>query len=203
MTAKDRKLLKVFVVLVVILGVSAYLSLWMNLSSSDGSTSLVTTPQDTQKNLAKDSGGDTRIRLNDLNRSGEGEEVGRVSLFSYRLGQPGRSGAGPGATSPQSSASQPSGVFPEPVTPTPIVPQQPVGPPPPPPPPPMPQFKYDGFVRTPKGLAVSLSDQINHYYNLREDDVVLGRYRIARVTDTVVEVEDLEIPRRQAFSRAQ
>ena len=65
------------------------------------------------------------------------------------------------------------------------------------------QFKYDGFLKTQNGLLASLSDNTAHYPNLREGDVLIGRYRIAKVTDAVVEVEDLQIPRRQAFARIQ
>ena len=199
MTAKDRKQVKVFVVLIVILGVTAYLSLRTNLPSS-ASTSPAATPGALKKDLVR-GGGDAHIRLDLMKPAGEGGDVGVNDLFEYRLGQPAR--AGRGGASQQASTQPPVSVAP-PAPPTPVLPTQPAGPPQPPPPPPMPQFKYDGFVRTPTGLVASLSDPTNnHFYNLKQDDVVLGRYRIARITDTVIEVEDLEIPRRQAFSRVQ
>jgi hypothetical protein len=189
----------VFVLLIVILGATAYLSLRTNMPSS-ASTSPVTTPGDLKNNLVKD-GGDARIRMDLMKEGGEGDDVGRTNLFEYRLGQLSRTG--PGGKS-QQAANEPPVTVPPPITQTPFQPPAPTGPPPPPPTPPMPQFKYDGFVRTPKGLNASVSDPANnHFYNLKEDDILLGRYRIARITDTVVEVEDLEIPRRQAFSRAQ
>src|SRR4029079_6681994 len=100
MTAKDRKQIKVFVVLIVILGATAYLSLRTNLPSS-ASTSAVTTPADIKNDLKND-GGDARIRLDLMKQAGDNGEIGVNDLFEYRLGQPVRKGSG-GAPPQQAS----------------------------------------------------------------------------------------------------
>ena len=46
----------------------------------------------------------------------------------------------------------------------------------------------------------SIDDKTNHYY-VREGEYILGRYRIVRVSETSVEIEDTEQNRRQTYTR--
>ncbi len=73
--------------------------------------------------------------------------------------------------------------------------------PPPPPPPPIP-LKYVGFASVApnsKALIATLMDDSQHHFNLREGDIWMGRYRLTRVTETAVDVEDLQITRHQTL----
>ena len=199
MTARDRKQLKAFVVLIVVLGVTVYLSVFRADRPSSSAAPPQTPPKDVAAALQQSRASDARIRLDLMKTPAEGEEVGRHNLFQYRQARPAPQPPGPAGTQAQTQAPPVvTPVTPPPAVLTPTTPTRPTTPPVPPM-----EFKYDGFLKTPNGLAATLSDRTNHYYNLKEDDVVLGRYRIARVTDAVVEVEDLEVPRRQAFARAQ
>jgi pyruvate/2-oxoglutarate dehydrogenase complex dihydrolipoamide acyltransferase (E2) component len=215
MTAKDRKQLKVFVLLLVILGVTAILSFRTNQNPSasspppapaDATSAKTAAPKTAAKpsnsKQAAAASSDARIRLDWMKEDPQAYEVGRNNLFQYRtgkaMGQTGPPGVGRGSGNRQTQNLPPAPDE------TPVTPPTPAvfTPPQPPPPPPM-QFKYDGFLKTQAGLLASLSDNTAHYPNLREGDVLIGRYRIAKVTDAVVEVEDLQIPRRQAFARIQ
>ena len=115
---------------------------------------------------------DARIRLDLVEKPEAAEdEAGRKNLFQYRQAPP------PNMTS---------------------VPVQPR--PAPPPPPPIP-LKYMGFaaVNAPdRGLTAFLEDGSRHY-NVKAGEVLMGRYRITRISDTSVEVEDLEYNRRQTL----
>jgi hypothetical protein len=207
MTARDQKSLKILIVLGVVLGITAVLS-FRNSQPSVGAAppptatvaSPATPPPSTPKQIAAANASDARIRLDLLKSDGNENEVGRNNLFQYRgnfSAQLGSTGGIPGARGG-------TGPTPPPAPPVFFPPTTPVnpGPPPPPPGPPPMQFKYDGFMRTPDGLVASLSDNTGHY-SLREGDILIGRYRVAKVTDTIVEVEDLQVPRRQAFPRVQ
>ena len=101
-------------------------------------------------------------------------------------------------------------------------PPKPAPPPPPPPPPVVPRpdpprvvtqppppfsalsvFQYDGIIISPKPglpLRASIDDKTNHY-SVSEGDYILGRYRIVRLTETSVEIEDTEQNRRQTYTR--
>jgi hypothetical protein len=104
------------------------------------------------------------------------------------------------------------------------VPPPPPKPPPPPPPPAPPQravqpsapiqvqapapfsalsnFQFDavGITGKPSKLQASIDDKTNHYL-VSEGDYILGRYRIVRLTETSVEIEDTEQNRRQTYTR--
>ncbi len=54
-------------------------------------------------------------------------------------------------------------------------------------------------VNTPdRGLTAFLDDGSRHY-NVTTGEVLMGRYRITRISDASVEVEDLEYNRRQTL----
>ena len=75
----------------------------------------------------------------------------------------------------------------------PSLPIQPLAPPPPPPPPPIP-FRYSGWSRVGGDdgeLEAWLFDE-GGAYSVVEQEVLMGRYRITQITDQFVEIEDLE-----------
>jgi Tfp pilus assembly protein PilP len=62
------------------------------------------------------------------------------------------------------------------------------------------QFDGVGILPQPGKLKASIDDKTNHYY-VSEGEYILGRYRINRVTETSVEIEDMEQNRRQTYTR--
>jgi len=66
-------------------------------------------------------------------------------------------------------------------------------------------FKYDGvfIVAQPGKLRVSIFDSATGvHYNVTEGEFILGRYRINKVTETTVEIEDVDQNRRQTYTRS-
>ena len=134
--------------------------------------------------------GDARIRLDLLDRKTADDDLGRKNLFAF------------GAKQPPPEAVKPVPVQP-PAPPNVVAmpPTRPVGPPPAPPAPPIP-LKYIGYAYlepNSKALIATLLDDRQHHVNAVEGDVYMGRYRVIRVTDSLVEVEDLEFSRRQSL----
>ena len=134
--------------------------------------------------------GDARIRLDLLDKRTSADDLGRKNLFAF------------GAKQPPPEAVKPAPV--QPPAPTNVVtmpPTRPAGPPPAPPAPPIP-LKYIGYAflePNSKALIATLLDDRQHHVNAVEGDVYMGRYRVIRVTDALVEVEDLEFSRRQSL----
>jgi hypothetical protein len=136
------------------------------------------------------SAGNAQILLDLLDSQSEKDVVGKRNVFQYYVPPP-----------PPKPAPPP---------PTPIVvnrpPAGPPGPPPPPPPPPsaLSTFKYDGVVvaaGSPGKLLASISDGPTNRYNVSAGEYILGRYRVNRVTQTQVEIEDTDQNRRQTYTR--
>ena len=67
----------------------------------------------------------------------------------------------------------------------------------PPPPPPIP-FRYNGYaVVDPSGHINAMLFDEDRLFIVSEQDVLMGRYRVNQVTETFVEIEDLDFGRRQ------
>ena len=180
-----RQELGILVVLILVLGI--VLAYWMNRPQI---TAAVQVPETTTAaNLPATSDG-ARIRLDLVEKPEESEEkAGEKNVFQYHQApppppptpKPGAPGIG--------SAPAPAGTAPTVIT-----------KPPPPPPPPI-QLRYEGFAVVNSGggaLTAFLSDPSDHY-NVIVGEVLLGRYRITRISDSSVEVEDLEYNRRQTL----
>jgi hypothetical protein len=128
---------------------------------------------------------DGRIRL-DLIQKEYAEHVGANNLFEYRSKPP-----QPGLTVPSSS---PVFQAPPPVSqPAPV--SRPSGPPPPPPIP----LKYTGFAVVSNGTLTAFLSDDNQRYSVTAGEVVLGRFRVSRISTDSVEVEDLQFRRRQTL----
>ena len=187
MTAQDRQRLKVLLVLLGVLGVT----LWFGYGINRPSTASNVPPAAAQAQPSAPSETGARIRLDLVQSLSAEEEIGRNNVFQYR-------------TRPApSEPSRPPDVAPPPsvaVAPVPPRPPGPTPPPPPPAPPPIP-LKYQGFavVNQQEGeLTAFLSDDMNHY-NVTAGEVLVGRYRIVRITERDIEVEDLQLKRRQTL----
>lgn len=186
MSRRDRQRLSIFFVLIVVLGLTLVLGYRMN---SPATTSAVQSPE-TKPTTKAPTASDARIRLDIVENPDTAKDIGQKNLFQYgerRL--PSRPGAGG-----QSQESKPPAA---PVTqPVPVVPQ---APPPPPPPPPIP-LKFTGFAVLNSSLTAFLTDDSGlRHYNVSTGEVLMGRYRIAQISDKTVDVEDLQLNRRQTL----
>lgn len=192
MTKQDRQRLKILIVLLLVLGLT--LALGSRLNREPIMVNVQAGESKTSANPPAAS--DARIRIDLVEKPEESQDAGRTNIFQYRQGKP-----APVAPNP----SQPGGVVPAPAGTGPAMNQpmlqRPAGPPPPPPPPPIP-LKYLGFavVSSQNGSLVAvLGDDMNRHYNVTAGEVLFGRYRVTRITDSSVEVEDLEYNRRQTL----
>jgi hypothetical protein len=191
MTKQDRQKLNIFIILLVILGLTVVLGWRM----SSPPTVFTVQPAEPKPVANVPGNSEAKIRLDWVEQSEEAE-AGRTNVFQYRLGRPAPAPSKPAAPL---TATQP--VLPPPA---PVVPPAPPSPPPPPPPPPIP-LKYQGFAVMNSGntdqpaLMAFLTDESSHHYNVSVGEVLVGRYRIVDITDKNVEVEDLQNKRRLVF----
>ena len=188
MSKKDRQKVSILVVLLGVLGLTLVLAYRMN---KPASTAAVQSPE-TKPAPSAQTATDAKIRL-DVLENQEAADAGRTNVFQYR-----ETRGAPGSSVPGSS-----GIAPPP-PPAPVVPTPAPGPPRqvvPPGPPPIP-LKYQGFAvvssPTPK-LTAFLQDDSQRHFNVTVGEVLLGRYRIATITDTSIEIEDLQFSRRQVL----
>jgi hypothetical protein len=179
MNPKDKHRVKILAVLLVIFGVTLVLAYQLRRPST--ASAIEPTAQqaraDGSRNPTKPS--DARIRLDLVEKDPVAENAGDTNVFQYRAGR----------------AQPPAASLPPPVLITES--PRPVVPPPPPPPPPIP-LKYNGYANAHSGLTAFLTDDQKNFSAIN-NDVLMGRYRIVRVTTTNVEVEDLEHNRRQVL----
>ena len=189
MTKKDRTNLSILLVLLVVLGATIVLVFGMN---GPTTTAAVQTPQAKPSANPPPAASDAKIRLDLVEKSdSENDRSGGKNVFQYR-----EAPLPPPKPAPKSTPVLASGAQPGVTTPPPMPVRSPV--PAPAAPPPIP-LKYQGFfaVKAPGGgLTAVLADDARHY-NVTVGEVLLGRYRIASITDRSVEIEDLEFNRRQ------
>lgn len=189
MTKQNRQKLSILVVLLAVLGLTIVLGYRMNTPATTAAVQAAENKTTAANRPASSDG--ARIRLDLMEKPEDFEEgVGSKNLFVYRQAPP----PPPPAFKPGAPG---GGLTPVPVAPVPSVQQNPPGPPPPPPI----QLRYEGFavINSPEGeLTAFLADPSRHY-NVRIGEVLMGRYRITRISETSVEVEDLEYNRRQTL----
>jgi hypothetical protein len=190
MMTPNQKKLGMLTVLLVVLG--ATLVIGRNLNKVSDSAAVQSGQKPASGVAAVSTQGDARIRLDLLDKPKSDENLGKNNLFQYRITKPPEPVLRPGQTA--GSPQLPPDFVPPP--------PKPLAPPPPPPPPPIP-LKYVGFATVEpnsKALIATLMDDQHHPFSAVEGDVFMGRYRIARITETQVEVEDLQITRRQTLT---
>jgi hypothetical protein len=176
MTSDNRKR----VVLVILVGILAF-----TLAQAWRSTRTVPVAADVAEPSSSDipAAIEGRIRL-DLIRKDHVENVGENNLFEYRRDR-----------SPIVAAP----VAPRPVIQPPPVSQAPVMRPASPPPPPSIPLRYQGYAVVANGnLTAFLSDD-TQTYSVNAGEIVLGRFRITRITTNSIEIEDLQFRRRQTL----
>lgn len=183
MNASDKKRLKILVALLVVLAVTW----WFQTRAPEppvgvgtvgpGSPAIGTGPYDA-----------VELPTEWSTRRVEATNGPRRNIFQY----------GP---EPLSEAPPPPPPSPEPVRPTVFEPQ---APPPPPPPPPIP-FEYNGYSRVGDGPIRAYLFDMNgsRRFEVIENEVLLGRYRVGTVAIDYVEVEDLEFDRTERLPRVE
>ena len=193
MTKPDRQKLSVLIVLLAALG----LTLWFGYRTDQpATTAAAQTPEPAKTSANLPAPSDARIRLDLVEKDSGSGDIGKKNVFQY------------GQTSPSVlPGSKPSALVAAPapplVVPAPL-PQRPAGPPPPPPPPPIP-LKYQGYasMKSPAGLTAFLVDDTRandvKHFNVAKNEVLMGRYRLTNISETSVEIEDLEYNRRQTL----
>ncbi len=185
MMGKDRQRLKILAILLAVLASTLWIGEQINptpgASTAQTPGSAPTPPVPTTGLSEIEVTGGWMIGLGE----GAGDPV-RRNPFEY----------GPEALPPASETplpGEPGGDFPAAV-PSPA----PQAEPPPPPPPPIP-FKYNGYavIDAERGRIRAFLFEEDKLFSVSENEVLMGRYRVNQVTETFVEVEDLEFGRRQ------
>ena len=184
MTRHDRQRLSIFLVLIVVLGLTLVLGYRMNRPPT---TAAVQTPETRQASKAP-TASDARIRLDIVENPEKQGDIGQRNLFQYGQRRP----------APQTIPPAPQNTAPAlPPAASQAPPIVPAGPPPPPPIP----LKFTGFAVVSSSLTAFLTDDAaTRHFNVTAGEVLMGRYRITQITDKVVEVEDLQFNRRQVLA---
>jgi hypothetical protein len=182
MTPENRKR----VVLVILLGVlSITLAQAYRISRPQPAAALEGAPQAALPDVPAPTEG--RIRL-DLIPSDRIEDVGTRNLFQYG--------------SVRSATSEPGGVPPSAALSPPVVNRPPASRPSPPPPPPI-ALKYVGFAIVNNGTLTAFISDDTQRYNVTAGEVLMGRFRVTRITTQSVEIEDIDFKRRQTLPLVQ
>jgi hypothetical protein len=187
MSRQDRQKLSILIVLLGVLVLTLVLGYRMN--RQPVVTAAVQAPE-TKPSANPPAPADARIRLDLVEKPEKSpEEIGRKNVFQYHEAPaPSAPRGGPPARVPQPSAPQIGGPVPNQLPAT-------IAPPGPPPIP----FKYQGYAldNSPGGqITAFLTDDARHY-NVGIGEILMGRYRITRISASSVEVEDIENNRRQ------
>lgn len=187
MIAEKKKQLQTLLALVTVLAIAVGYTYWTNRTPSTG---VATTPAAKAARVAAlPSAGNAQIRLDLIDEKQDKNAVGRRNVFQYYVPPPPPPKPAPPATA--------------------YVPPTNVAPPPRPPvAPPAPfsalsTFKFDAviFVAKPGKSMASISEGTTNRYNVTEGEYILGRYRIIRITENSVEIEDVDQNRRQTYTR--
>ena len=116
--------------------------------------------------------------------------VGRRNVFQYYVPPP-----APKPPPPPASAYVPPRTVVDPGPPRPITQPPPFSA--------LSTFKYDGvgMVAKPGKPMASIKEGETNRWNVTEGEYILGRYRIVRITENSVEIEDVDQNRRQVYTR--
>jgi len=187
MIADKKKQVQTLVALVVLLAVVATYTYWTNRTPSTGAA---TTPAEKAARVAAlPTAGNAQIRLDLIREKLDQSSVGRRNVFEYYVPPP-----PPKPPPPPPVAYVP----PPPSNPSPPRPVTPSAPPSA-----LSSFKFDavGIVAKPGKLMASISEGTTNRWNVTEGEYILGRYRINRITENNVEIEDVDQNRRQTYTR--
>jgi len=112
--------------------------------------------------------------------------------------------APPATAAPPTTTAAPTTTVAPTTTTAPPPPPRMAAPPPPYIPPPFKAFRYEGFsVNRGSGKLLGSISESGNTYKVSEGDCVMGQYCITRLTEKDIEIEDLQLKRKQTFTRAQ
>jgi hypothetical protein len=176
MTKNNRQKLGILIALLGVLGIV------LGFNMNQPATTAAVPPAEQKTSSNPPAPNDARIRLDLLKPTQAQADTGRRNVFQYYQPPP----------PPPPPRPNPAN------TPPPVQVAQPVQPRPPQPP--QMALKYNGFAVTGEEgeITAFLADDARHY-NVTAGEVLMGRYRILSITDKSVEVEDLELNRRQTL----
>ena len=184
MTASDKKKTGILAVLLVIAGIS-----WYSMYQPAAGPEPGTPPKAASKAPAQKINQDAQIWLDIVGKTSSGD-VGRKNLFQYGQ-KPAPKPVEPVRTTFVSPQTGPS---------VPTPPPNPV----PPPPPPFRAFRYEGFsVSKGGGRMLGSITEGGNTYEVRDGDCVMGQYCVTRLTEGLIELEDLQTKQRRSFTRTQ
>jgi len=187
MTQSDKKKAQLLAVLLMIAGATWYFVVYRpaNLVSAVPGTAA----KSGSKAAAPKAIGDAQILLGLLDEKNvSSAEVGRKNIFQYRQ-------------KPLTPKPPEPPRIEQPVI-TPLPPRNTVVATTAPQPAPFKAFRYEGYSSTQGRLIASLSEGTNSY-QVTEGECLMGQYCIRRLTESMVEIEDLQLKRRQTFPRVQ
>jgi len=187
MTKQDRQKFSILIVLLGVLGVTVVFAYRMNQPQTTAAVQVSETKSPANPAAPTDA---ARIRLDLLQKSDVDDGISKRNLFQYQQAPPPPPPAPPRGGPPPATLN----TAPPPAVTIPVA--RPPGPPPPPPI----TLKYTGFATTTAngGYTAFIGDDSRHY-NVTVGEVLMGRFRIAAISDKSVEIEDLEYNRRQTL----
>jgi hypothetical protein len=182
MTASDKRKAQVLVVLLLTAAGTWYFVARPNIAPAARTPAAKAQGKQSQQAVP-----DAQIRLGLLEDSSAASNVGRKNIFQYRQKPaPPRPPETFKPSTPIVTDTRP------PIVATPSVPL----------PPPFKAFRYEGYSSKAGRMIASLSEGGNTY-QVTEGECLMGQYCIRKLTETTVEIEDLQLKRRQSFARVQ
>jgi hypothetical protein len=184
MTASDKKKTGILALLLVLAGVSWYFFVYRPTltPAAEEAAKVAAAKKKATKPL-----GDAQLRL-DLTDPPADLDVGQKNLFQYRQ-----------KPAPPKPPTPVTNVFQAPPPPPPAPGDQK---PPAPAPPPYKAFKYEGFSMIKNGKPLASLSEGGITYQAKEGDCVLGQYCITRITENVIEIQDILLKRSQTVTRS-
>jgi hypothetical protein len=186
MTASDKKKTAVLVLLLVGAGLS-----WFYVYRPTADPASDVTVKTPAKAKPAKVGQEAQIRV-DMVENTSAVNVGQTNLFQYRQKpvvskqpEPARTITNQQVISTGSSTPQTTIIAP-------------------PPPQPWRAFRYEGFsVSKGGGKILGSITEGGNTYEVKEGDCMMGQFCVTRLTEALVEIEDLQLKRKQTFTRVQ
>jgi len=188
MIAEKKKQLQTLLALVGLLIVVAAYTYWTNRTPTTGVAA--TTSAKAARAALLPSQGNAEIRLDLIRDKLDNSGVGRRNVFQYYVPPP-----APKPPPPTVSSYVPPRTVVDSGPPRPIVQPPPFSA--------LSTFKYDAVViaAKPEKTRASIKEGETGRYNVYEGEYILGRYRINKITENTVEIEDVDQNRRQTYTR--
>jgi hypothetical protein len=186
MTTPDKKKLALLGLLI-ILAIVSWLYVFRPIMMTASTTNPVVKPAPKVKPIKGDQAGKLDLPL--LNQPSTGD-IGRRNLFQFPP-KPAPRPTSPIVTSPPPAFNTSQAPAPTPINYT-------------PPTPPFKSFKYEGVsVNRGTGKILGALSEGGNTYQVKEGDCLLGQYCVVRLTEALVELEDVQTnpKRRQEFRR--